>query len=224
LIGQILHHDRLVVLLLVQLALLVHAVNLGISLLVLAEVGLHVLEKLALHDEQVGDLDGLHPDSETLALSLHFFLDSIADFVTRLQDGVDGSLGDSGTHDSTHLSDQVLIGFGRHILLQIFAETLVGLEGTAVFTEDTPDEHARELDVLHFFGNDISCEGHFVHTAGEGCNLVEQSFPGADTGSNLDGFSFAKDEAPLVWWADNSQPIDLSVNGLKCADSYNQSN
>jgi len=88
-VGQILHLDCLLVLLLVKFALLVHAINLGVSPLVLAEVGLHVFEQLTLLEQNICDLHSLHPDTEALALLLHVVLDSVADFVTGIQDLAD---------------------------------------------------------------------------------------------------------------------------------------
>lgn len=162
--------------------------------LILSELGLHVLEKLAGADLDVEDFDSDEMDAPACDHFTHFSDDTVSQLTPVLDDVVDGRIGDHATHDGTGhaLKDTVcsLVRVARQVEILVRFKGIVLVHG--------PLDHRRDLESLHLLGHLIRRKLDLDVFGWELSHRVVRALEAVEATAGLDGLAVTHNDHPLV--------------------------
>jgi hypothetical protein len=168
----------------------------GVKSILLTMLSLHVLEESAASDVDIRDFDSLEPHTPTSHHILHALLDAAAKLVTVAENGIDGRVGDTVTHNRDSHLLKFLIDDVRAASLKFLAESLVELE--RILAMGRPIKSTRDSDTHHLLSDLLGLEVNLPDDSRELDDLVTGPGDGVDTGANLDALTVSDDDHVLV--------------------------
>lgn len=148
-VNDLLHLELVLGSLLVNLVVDVSSVKLSLLFLPLSEAGLQVLEQGLRKNCDVGNLDGLEPDTPTLDEVLHVCDNTITDLLTVSNEVLKSVICNNRTHDGRSLGGQVVISGLGNPVAQVLSQVHVSFVWTSFMLVNGPDQSTRNFNTLH---------------------------------------------------------------------------